>query len=114
MSGHSDLGFFNNFGASSIFTWVSADAASAACPAQPGSHDMISMTFAAVICDGNGNGLSWRSLGHSQDHTLKKKNPTTSQHGPLSARTEQQSHPRAGQAQACGIRRMDRGPDGTC
>ena len=51
MSGHSDLGIFNNFGASSIFTWVQADTASAACPPQPGSLDMISMTFAAVIGD---------------------------------------------------------------
>ena len=51
MFGHSDLGIFSNFGASSIFIWVSADTASAACPAQPGSQEMISMTFAAVICD---------------------------------------------------------------
>ena len=51
MSGHSDLGIFNNLGASFIFTWVLADTASAACPAHPGSLDMISMTFAAVICD---------------------------------------------------------------
>ena len=28
-----------------------ADTASAACPAQAGSLEMISMTFAAVICD---------------------------------------------------------------
>ena len=34
-----------------FFTWVSTDTASAACPAQPGSLEMISMTFAAVICD---------------------------------------------------------------
>ena len=32
-------------------TWVLAGAASAACPAHPGSLDMISMTFAAVTCD---------------------------------------------------------------
>ena len=51
MSGHSNLGIFNYFGASSIFTWVSADTASAACPEHIGSLDMISMTFAAVICD---------------------------------------------------------------
>ena len=46
----------------------------------------------------------------------KKNYPTTSWHRPLSARNEHQSHPLAGQAQACGrlIRRMDRGPDGTC
>ena len=51
MSGHSDFGIFNNVGASSILTWVQADTASAACPEHPGSLDMISMTFAAVICD---------------------------------------------------------------
>ena len=51
MSGHSDLGIFNNLGASSIFTWVQADTASAACPSQPDNLEMISMTFAAVICD---------------------------------------------------------------
>ena len=51
MSGHSDLGIFNNLGASCIFTWVKADTASAACLAQPGSLDMIIMTYAAVICD---------------------------------------------------------------
>ena len=52
MSGHSDLGIFNNFGASSILTWEKADTASAACAAHPGNLDMISMTFAAaVICD---------------------------------------------------------------
>ena len=34
-----------------MFTWVSADTASAACPSQPGNLEMISMTFAAVICD---------------------------------------------------------------
>ena len=42
-------------GASSIFTWVLADTASAACPAHPGNLDMmyiyIFLTFAAVICD---------------------------------------------------------------
>ena len=51
MSGHSDLGIFCNLGVSSIFTWEKADTASAACPAQPGSLEMIPMTFAAVICD---------------------------------------------------------------
>ena len=51
MSGQSDLGIFNNFGASSIFTLVQAGTASAAGPAHPGSLDMISMTFAAVIWD---------------------------------------------------------------
>ena len=51
ISGHSDFGFFNNDGASSIFTWVYADTASAACPAQPDSLEMMSMTFAAVIWD---------------------------------------------------------------
>ena len=44
-------GIFNIDGASSIFTWVLADTASAAFPVHPGSHDTMSMTFAAVICD---------------------------------------------------------------
>ena len=35
MSGHSDFGTFNKFGASLIFTWVLAGIASAACPAHP-------------------------------------------------------------------------------
>ena len=43
------LGIFNNVDASSILTWVYAVVASAACPEHPGSLDMISMTFAAVI-----------------------------------------------------------------
>ena len=51
MSGHSDLGIFSNFVASFIFTWEKADTATAACPAQPGSLEMTSMTFGAVICD---------------------------------------------------------------
>ena len=51
LSGHSDLGIFNNLWASSIFTRVLADTASAASPAHHGSQDMISMTFAAVIWD---------------------------------------------------------------
>ena len=51
MSGHSDFGIFNNFGASSIENWVHAETASAACPAHPGSLDMIFMTFPDVICD---------------------------------------------------------------
>ena len=51
MSGHSDFGIFNHFGASSIFTWVQADTASAACPARPGSLGVRSVTFAAVVCD---------------------------------------------------------------
>ena len=51
MSGHSDLGIFNNLGASFIFTWVVADTASTVCPSHPGNLEMISMTLAAVICD---------------------------------------------------------------
>ena len=51
ISGHSDFGIFINVGASSILTWVLADTASAACPAHPGSLEIMSMTFAAVICD---------------------------------------------------------------
>ena len=34
-----------------FFTWVLEDTASAACPAQPGNLEIISMTCAAVICD---------------------------------------------------------------
>ena len=49
VSGHSDWNFFNNDGASPIFTWVYVDTASAACPAHPGSLAMTSITFAAVI-----------------------------------------------------------------
>ena len=41
----------NNVGASSILTWVYADTASAACLAHPGCLEIMSMTFAAVICD---------------------------------------------------------------
>ena len=51
----------------------------------------------------------WNLMEVSQSHnrelptTSKKKNlPTSSQYGPLSARVERQSHPLAGQAQACG------------
>ena len=51
MSGHSDFGIFNNSWASSIFTWVKADTASAACPSQPGNLEMISMILPAVIWD---------------------------------------------------------------
>ena len=43
--------FFYSDGASSILTWVLADTASAACPAHPSSLEIMSMTFAAVICD---------------------------------------------------------------
>ena len=51
MSGHSDFGIFNNLWASSIFTWVQAGTASAACPSKPDNLEMISMILAAVICD---------------------------------------------------------------
>ena len=44
------LEFLNNVGASSILTQVLADTASAACPAHPGSLELMSMTFSAVIC----------------------------------------------------------------
>ena len=51
ISGHSDFGIVNNYGASSIVTWVQADTASAACPAQPGNLAITSITFSAVICE---------------------------------------------------------------
>ena len=48
-SGHSDFGILSNMGASSIFTKVYADTASAACPSQSSSLAMTSITLAAVI-----------------------------------------------------------------
>ena len=45
------LDFSSNLGASSIFACVSADTASAACPAQSGSLAITSITSAAVICE---------------------------------------------------------------
>ena len=51
ISGLSHFGIFNNVGASSILTWLLTDTAYAACPAHPGSLEIMSMTFAAVICD---------------------------------------------------------------
>ena len=44
-SGHSDFGFFCNFGASSNFTGVQADTASAACPSLSGNLAITSMNF---------------------------------------------------------------------
>ena len=49
MSGHSDFGIFTSDGESSILNWVSADAASGARPAEPGSLDIFSMTYAAFV-----------------------------------------------------------------
>ena len=51
ISGQSDLGISNNVGASSTLTWVLAGTASAACPAHPSGLEIMSMTFATVICD---------------------------------------------------------------
>ena len=48
---HFDSGIMSNFEVSSIFTWMYADTASAACPAQSGSLAMTRITFADVICD---------------------------------------------------------------
>ena len=42
----------------------------------------------------------------------KQKNTHSMQHGPLSARGELQSHPLAGQAQACGRPTQVDGPGG--
>ena len=52
-SGHSDSRISSNLGASSNYTWVQADTASAACPWQPGYLAITSMIFAAVIWDAN-------------------------------------------------------------
>ena len=43
------LEFENDLWASFIFIWVQADTASAACPAQAGNLEIISMIFAAVV-----------------------------------------------------------------
>ena len=51
MSGHSDLGILKIILEHLPFSPGKANTASAACPAHPGSLEMISMTFAAVICD---------------------------------------------------------------
>ena len=51
ISGHFDFGIFNDVVASSVLAWVLADIASAACLAHPGSLEIMSMTFVAVICD---------------------------------------------------------------
>ena len=48
-SGHSDLGILSNLGASSNFTRVYVDTASAACPSQSGNLAIASITFAAVV-----------------------------------------------------------------
>ena len=48
-NGHSDFWILSNLGASSSFTRVYADTASAACPAQSGSLAMTFISFAAVI-----------------------------------------------------------------
>ena len=50
-SGYSDSEILSNLGASSNFTWVSADTASAACPSQSGNLATTSITFSAVIWD---------------------------------------------------------------
>ena len=74
------------------------------------SHDVMMMMMEMEMDSHGGLKVTIRQ-------TESKKNyPTTSWNRPLSARNEHQSHPLAGQAQACGrlIRRMDRGPDGTC
>ena len=61
------------------------------------------------------NGFSWRSQGYERSSRLseeKKNYPFTLLHGPLSARGERQSHPLAGQAQACGRPTQVEGPGG--
>ena len=46
---HSDFGIFCKDVESSIYPWVRADIASAACPAHPGS--LASINLVAVTCD---------------------------------------------------------------
>ena len=54
ISGHSDIGICSNLGASSIFTWVLADTASAACPCatrQSGNnvHDFLRLSLVMLV-----------------------------------------------------------------
>ena len=51
MSGHSEFEFSIILEHLLFLPGKKADTASAACPSQPGNLEMISMTFAAVICD---------------------------------------------------------------
>ena len=67
------------------------------------------------------NGMEWIFMEVSRIRSGrlsgKKNYPFTLLHGPLSARGERQSHPLAGQAQACGRPTQGGGaggPDGTC
>ena len=59
ISGQSDWGILNNLGASSNFTWVWADTASAACPSPPGNLAITSMilqqSFGAQKLEGIAN-----------------------------------------------------------
>ena len=51
MIGQSSTGSRSNSGASSNLACVSALTASLACPGHPGSLEIASKTFAAVMCD---------------------------------------------------------------
>ena len=72
ISAHSNFGILSNLGTSSIFTWVYAGIASAACPSQSGSPAMTSITLCgghlwrrwALFCKYGVGFLSrlWRSL----------------------------------------------------
>ena len=73
---------------------------------------MISLAFAAVICDGMEWNLMEVSKLRSGRLSKEKKTTHSMQHGPLSARGELQSHPLAGQAQACGHPTQVDGPEG--
>ena len=76
MSGHSDFGIFSNVGASSILTGVSADTASVACPAHLGNLDMMSMTFAAVICDAEDHCSVNTAYDPESSFTMSPRNAT--------------------------------------
>ena len=53
-----------------FFTWVEADTASAACPAPYPSLEILSITFAAVICEADDPCSVIDSLNHLSQHLL--------------------------------------------
>ena len=76
ISWHSHFGIFNNVGASSTLTWVLADTAYAACPSHPGSLEIMSMTFAAVICDADDPCSVNTAFAPESSYTMSTRNTT--------------------------------------
>ena len=76
MSGH--FGFLSSFGASSILLGCTQILRRLLVPLQPGSLEMISMTFAAVICDAD-EPSSVNTRGVTVSSAYQEK-PTKSSH----------------------------------